>query len=181
MEQNKNIKQNPFKVPENYFEELPARIQERIDARKSVPERNIRTVLFNSRVLAAASVILILGLASLFIFQFDNQSNGAADQMVLEDYTIISDYLMTDLDEEEIIQAFEDWGDQPDDESIFPVGDLSEQEVIDYLLEDNQIEYYLIEELKSNNYENINLQIKLLFSLDHNYNLDKQLSYSSGA
>ena len=179
MKQNKNIKENPFKVPENYFDELPSKIQERIDAKRSVPGKTPRVVLYNPRVLVAASFALIIGLASMLFFLSDNKGVEVTDQVVQEDFTIISDYLLTDLSDDEIIQVFEEWDAYDDYELLIPSEEPTEQEVIDYLLQEDHIEYYLFEELKNSNYENINLQIRLLFGFDHSYNPVEQSSYSS--
>ncbi len=54
-------KDNIFKVPENYFEELPGRIQSKIQARKQglFPEINWQGILKFSVSIAAAALFLI--------------------------------------------------------------------------------------------------------------------------
>lgn len=147
MEQHKNIKNNPFKVPENYFEELPGRIQERINTRQLVPERSMRTVIFNPRVLAAASFVLVLGLASLFIFQLKDNTNDLVDPLAQEEFSTISDYLLTDIDDTELMKVYVEMTELSNNGLLISTEDPDEQEVIDYLLEDDMIEYYLLDEL----------------------------------
>ena len=147
MEHKNNIQQNPFKVPENYFEDLPSRIQEKINAKQQVPIRNMKTVLFNPKVLAAASLILILGLASIFIFQLNDPVNNTSNPLAQEEFNTVSDYLLTDLDDDELIQAYVEMTDESDNGYLISTEDLDEQEIIDYLLQDDLIEYYLLDEI----------------------------------
>ena len=147
MEHKNNIQQNPFKVPENYFEDLPSRIQEKINAKQQVPTRNMKTVLFNPKVLAAASLILILGLASIFIFQLNDPVNNTSNPLAQEEFNTVSDYLLTDLDDDELIQAYVEMTDESDNGYLISTEDLDEQEIIDYLLQDDLIEYYLLDEI----------------------------------
>jgi len=147
VEHKNNIKQNPFKVPENYFEDLPSRIQEKINAKQEVPIRSMKTVLFNPKVLAAASLILILGLASVFIFQLNDPVNNTTDPIALEEFNTVSNYLITDLDDDELMQAYVEMTDESDNSYLISTEDLDEQEIIDYLLQDDLIEYYLLDEL----------------------------------
>ncbi len=147
MEQHKNIKNNPFKVPENYFEELPKRIQERINTRQLLPERSMKTVIFNPRVLAAASFVLILGLASLFIFQLKDNTNELVDPLAQEEFSTISDYLLMDIDDTELMKVYVEMTESTSNGLLISTENPDEQEVIDYLLEDDMIEYYLLDEL----------------------------------
>jgi len=147
VEHKNNIKQNPFKVPENYFEDLPSRIQEKINAKQEVPIRSMKTVLFNPKVLAAASLILILGLASVFIFQLNDPVNNTTDPIALEEFNTVSNYLITDLDDDELMQAYVEMTDESDNSYLISTEDLDEQEIIDYLLQDDLIEYYLLDEI----------------------------------
>jgi len=147
VEQHKNIKNNPFKVPENYFEELPGRIQERINTRQLVPERSMRTVIFNPRVLAAASFVLVLGLASLFIFQLKDNTNDLVDPLAQEEFSTISEYLLTDIDDTELMKVYVEMTELSNNGLLISTENPDEQEVIDYLLEDDMIEYYLLDEL----------------------------------
>ena len=147
MEHKNNIKQNPFKVPENYFEDLPSRIQEKINAKQEVPIKSMKTVIFNAKVLAAASLILILGLASIFIFQLNEPVNNTTDPIALEEFNTVSDYLITDLDADELMQAYVEMTNESDYSYLISAEDLDEQEIIDYLLQDDLIEYYLLDEI----------------------------------
>lgn len=63
---------NPYAVPDNYFESLTQRIQNRI-SQKPVIVRKISYSRMAARLAAAASVILFLGTAGWFYFHKPDQ------------------------------------------------------------------------------------------------------------
>lgn len=162
MDQNKNIKdkvfseplkpdteipqKNPFKVPDNYFDELSTRIQERMNTQQKPAGTPIKTVIFNPRFLAAASFILILGLASIILYQLADSSQNTLDPIALEEFSTLSDYIMTNYEDMELMMAYMEMTDESENEYLFKTVDLQEEEVIEYLLQDDNLDYYLMDE-----------------------------------
>lgn len=120
-------KDTVFKVPDNYFENLESKILD------NVKKNNSKRITFNfSRriVLGVASVAAVF---ALFFFVINNESDNY-DLDLLAEYSSIEsveDYYLEYLDEEEI--------------SNFSTNTYSNEEVIEYLLEEN-IDYDLISE-----------------------------------
>ena len=147
MESNKNIKQNPFRVPENYFEELPSRIQHRIDNRDSKASRDVIGLLHNPALRVAASLFLILGIAFVMFLLFNKEKDVDTSLTMQEDYSTVQEYLLHDIDNAELFQAYMEMTAGTDNGYLLTPENPEEQEVIDYLLEDGLIEYYLINDI----------------------------------
>jgi hypothetical protein len=148
VEINKNIKENPFRVPENYFEELPSRIQHKMAGREAKPSRGVISLLHNPGFRIAASLILVAGMASVIFFVFNNKTDVETSLSIQEDYSIVKEYLLQDIDNAELFQAYLEMTPETENGYLFPSEDPEEQEVIDYLTEDGLIEYYLINDIQ---------------------------------
>ena len=134
-------KDNIFKVPENYFEEFPDRLKERIAETKKIktaPVISLRRIV----QLAAAAVILFFAIYG--IKQINNQP-ATIDQMLADisteeliNYLVESDMsteeLLADLDMSMI--TFNE--DQITDEII--TSDPLDEEIIDEILDEYEIE-----------------------------------------
>lgn len=135
-------KQMPYEVPEGYFEQLPEKVLDRIHEE---PERRIslRPRLLR---LAAAAAILILIAFSAVQFLFNPETEIANDSYTINDIyyynldnmaELEDSYLMSFLEEESI--AYSDLVEHEDSE-------ISDEAIMEYLLAENHIEYYLSDE-----------------------------------
>jgi hypothetical protein len=146
-------KENPFRVPDGYFDELPLRINERIDVNPVIKRyRRIHPGIFA----AAASVVVLLGLV-MFL-----RTNGIKTEFNTEaSYASVSDthivnhlekaILNGELDETELLDAVVD---KPSKTSVSQpaavtkekvvvakkvdiLKTVSDDEIIDYLVQHN--------------------------------------------
>lgn len=121
-------KENPYKVPANYFEEFPHRIQE-----KCVQEGKVRPFKFpeiwSFNFIAPAAMIIVLlytGIDHLFL---DKKDPGVSKEAIAE-------YIESgeiEMNETMIIESFET--DKPLDKT-----NSDKEALIDYLIE-NEVEY----------------------------------------
>lgn len=144
-------KENPFRVPDGYFDELPLRINERIDVNPVIKKyRRIHPGIFA----AAASVVILLGLV-MFL-----RTNGIKTEFNTEaSYASTSDSRIVnhlekaivngELDESELMDAVIDNPSKTG--TIQPVTKtkvivskkkdvlktVSDEEIIDYLIQQN--------------------------------------------
>ncbi len=142
-------KENPFRVPDGYFDELPLRINERIDVNPVIKKyRRIHPGIFA----AAASVVVLLGLV-MFL-----RTNGIKTEFNTEtSYAPVSDthivnhlekaILNGELDETELMDAVIDnpsaaavtqpavktKGESPKKADVLKA--VSDDEIIDYLVQ----------------------------------------------
>ena len=125
----KTGKRTPFKVPENYFENFSVKLGERLHEKNS-PEFITRLIPVLKPYFAIAIIaIVILLTARIFIFQ-----PGKRDINSLKSYEItanIEDNIFY-YSEETIIEAV-----YPDFESSSPDEDLTNEEIIEYLINDD--------------------------------------------
>lgn len=147
MESKKNIKQNPFRVPENYFEELPSRIQQRIAGSESKPSRGVIGLFQNPGLRVAASTFLIIGIAAVMFFVFNDNANVQTSLTMQEDFGKVEEYLLHDMDNSELFQAYLEMTPETEIGYLLSSESPEEQDVIDYLLEDDLIEYFLINDI----------------------------------
>lgn len=93
-------KENPFRVPENYFKEFPTRVMEAIEeeSREVTPVRKMRPVI---RWISAVAAVLIMGFVGLQQFVLKpGQERMAENAMfeVIEYYAMgMDDWTMTEL------------------------------------------------------------------------------------
>jgi hypothetical protein len=95
----------------------------------------------------AASFALIIGLAFVLFFSLYDGKNGNHDIYFQEDYGVVSEYLLKNMDNTELFGAYLDMTLETYDDLMLPVDTLSEQEVVDYLIEDELLEYYLMNDI----------------------------------
>jgi hypothetical protein len=130
-----------FVVPEGYFDALPGIIEERIARERKAQPRII--ALFRSNfgyVAAAASIVLVIGL-SIFFNQVPDphvSGSGMAARQGFITKQDIREYLCDNLDESALMElaAAGDAGEEKEEE-LNVVEQLDEQEVIDYLIDNN--------------------------------------------
>jgi len=129
---------NPFRVPDNYFDNLPEKIQVSIHKHKKaagMPATRIINYLKPHLALAAA----ILGFALIgytgFRYFINRNSDSQIRNREIADYM---DFYSNDVDNSIIMELLE----KQEEQSIETDDDLSE-EIIDYLLNEN-IDIYTI-------------------------------------
>ena len=102
-------KETPFKAPEGYFDELPIKIQRRIDSLQRQKVSWFQTPAFRVAISSAAVILIVLSI--VFINGSDPNSNGdrQAEEILAQ---VNEEELMLyvnglELGEEEILTAFE--------------------------------------------------------------------------
>lgn len=133
----------PFQVPEGYFEELPGKV---LDACKSsdAKTQGVRFLSIGYRRLAVAATILLFVASAITIVFMNNTLEEDAlleySNSELYQYNINS---LLDLEESYLFSLVEDDSLKSikllDDE----LDDVSDDIIIEYLLADNHIEYYI--------------------------------------
>jgi len=119
------IKENPFRMPEGYLDQLQASVMARIEEENAEPER--RTIFFRvlrPAISLAAMFLLIFGMGYGAIALTNHISNGASDVKFSTGIAAI--------DEGFIDSSFIDYYD--DDMALFEEEEeLSDEEIIQYL------------------------------------------------
>jgi len=102
-----SLKENPFSVPEGYFETLPGRLKERMEGMDAsgVPEKRVIPVVWLRTAIAAAVVVAAVLISySLIRFTSDNNSgyDYYSDVLLLEQLDVIDndEFLIEFLEEE---------------------------------------------------------------------------------
>jgi len=130
-------KELPFRVPGNYFENFPGRLQDRLNQEQQIPVyRRLFTFVRPHLDLAA----LIAGIALVTWFGYHqlivNNQNVTLDSYEL---STIVDYYLHDYDEDLLISTLIESGEET---SLSPLEDNSD-EIMDYLTVDG-IDYSLL-------------------------------------
>jgi len=97
-------KENPFKVPENYFEEFPEKIRNKIDMDASKEVTKSKLMILKPYITIAASFLIIYGLWYLFLekgISNNHFSSNNTEIMITE-----MDYFLEELEQEELIEIF---------------------------------------------------------------------------
>jgi hypothetical protein len=130
MKELKNIpKENPFKVPENYFEELDSRILAATTGRKNVPYGKglVRKLLPYLAVAASFALLVILSYSVFY-----NNSGGRSKETV-SSFTVneLTETLLNDIDlmtlEEKVAES----------NILNSRTGISQGDIIDYLVSEN--------------------------------------------
>lgn len=131
-------KENPFRVPDNYFDNLPEKIRVNIHAReKAVSKPVIRIVDYLKPHLALAAAILGFALIGYTGFRYfiNKNSNSQISNQEIAEYM---DFYSNDVDNTLIMELLK----EQEQQHVETDDDLSE-EIIDYLLNEN-IDIYTI-------------------------------------
>jgi len=126
-------KELPFTVPEDYFENFPLRLMERIEKERKFrifekPHRSMRTTL----AIAAAFAALILG--GYAIIKLSLNKGNETEQV--QEFADVIDYYIYDFDDETIETVFNGETDLNYLNNIY-----KEEELVNYLSEDDDIDY----------------------------------------
>lgn len=130
-------KELPFRVPENYFEDFPGRLQDRLNQERQIPVHR-RAFSFVRPHLGLAALIAGIALVTWFGYhQFIvNNQNVTLDSYEL---STIVDYYLHDYDEDLLISTLMERGEES---RLSPLEDNSD-EIMDYLTVDG-IDYSLL-------------------------------------
>ena len=131
---------NPFKTPEGYFDNLPARIEDKIKSSES--DKRVTLKLFQSKQMRYAAAVLIFlligaGIAGIWINEIQLKQNNLSEINVEStlDYTGISEmdllYFMT-------------YEEQFDSTEL--LSDEVRERIIDQILAENRIETLYLEQ-----------------------------------
>jgi hypothetical protein len=135
-------KQMPFDVPEDYFDQLPGKILDRIHE-KPVQRIGFRHPLV--QLATAASILILISFSAVQLL-----FNPAAEVNTIESYSINELYQynldnMAELEDSYLISFLEDENIAFSD-PLEEVDEISEEAIMEYLLAENHIEYYFINE-----------------------------------
>jgi hypothetical protein len=137
-------KENPFQVPENYFDTLGNRIADRIETREaakrglSFASVKLKPILSFAGGFAALAFFIYLGVSFLFTFTGQSGEVGNPDLADLTEYSIISELDQTLLIEEFSVQT------QGAADSL---NSMNQENIIDYLVKQDIDISTIIDEL----------------------------------
>ena len=123
-----------FQVPDGYFEDLPLKIQKRIEEEKP-KSRNLKLPVWSFTM--AASIVLIISFALLFGSDNSNNAENLLAEVSEEDLVAYIEEL--DLDEYDLATTFPETTDELEFEDIEMMDglDLEDHSIDDILLEYN--------------------------------------------
>ncbi len=131
-------KENPFKAPDKYFDEFPTKIQE-MTAKDKFPKTFKEFLVILKPQLKLASIFLLfvfIGYVVLTLTDINSTSNNSDSFIELAE---MSDYEYYFIDEDLIIDALTEESDN--------TSEISGDDIIEYLEEEENISYYaLLEE-----------------------------------
>ena len=124
-------KENPFRVPEDYFESLPAIIQEKCVKSSSGLRNKIYANILKPHYIVAASLVLVF--AGFMIFKSVKQYDANRSISSNENYT--EEYLLNieNVDEDQIAEILSE-----------EKSTVKSDDIIDYLSDDDPNNYDLI-------------------------------------
>lgn len=127
----------PFEVPEGYFDDLPMKIQSRIETKKKT--NWVRTPTFRLALSAATMFLIVLGVV------FFNQSTTPEDMLAdIPEEELLAYINMTELDEADILAAFQGSIESIEfEDSAFDDLNLEDESLDDLLLEYDLTDDYL--------------------------------------
>ncbi len=133
-------KTNPFTVPDHYFDQLPARIMQKVSEQAGSGRNLIRTIIemrWPYKLAMAASVIFIVFIAYYLAFTPQSTQPLFSDlQQITAGELIEYDGYLVDLDESLVDEWIEQQGDDVDAElvDLTSLDELSETDIMNYLL-----------------------------------------------
>ena len=123
-------KENHFSVPSNYFDEFPMKVKSKIDAEENASSSFSFAWLFNYKLLTPIGVCAIIILGTLF-FNSPTQTLKLKELTAYEIEQSLEYYGYPSIDDEFLAVLYsEDNNDSEDQE------ELSEEEIVNYLLEE---------------------------------------------
>jgi hypothetical protein len=132
-------KENPFEVPDRYFEDFSARLSDKIHAERKTSSQR-KYVLALRPYLAAAVILIVMLLAGKYFFS--NYQSRRAEKRFHAEITQVVEQELYSISEETILEVLE--VDVPEDSVSTTV---SSEDAIDYLMNENFNEEELINTL----------------------------------
>jgi hypothetical protein len=144
---NKTQKTNPFVVPEDYFDELPGKIQEKIAAKTSA--KTVYTGFISNKwqykILAAFFLVILIIGSVLLIRSPETGTEGYQVDLTLDDIIDENNDVMIDFDETLLMEilfaennGYSDYSDL--ESSLDNLDDIPSDDMIDFLIEENNIQ-----------------------------------------
>jgi hypothetical protein len=122
-------KKNPFKVPENYFENLTDRIISQTSAIETSPQKQSIIRRLRPFIAAAASVAVLAAIGyTAFYFAGNGRRSLSSEAAISDRYSTM---YLNDID----ITTLED--NVEENESFIEIPDISRNEIIDYLISED--------------------------------------------
>lgn len=131
-------KRNPFKVPDGYFDNLPALIQARCTKEKTAVIRDMRYYMLRIALPVASAAAIVLFIVTLSLRQANNSRN-ISDLTFVDMGANVEDEIMGSVDENLLMEAIEENGVFNAEKAVDPETDA----MIDYLI-DQDIDESLI-------------------------------------
>jgi len=133
----------PYDVPDAYFEELPGRILARIH---EVPDKRVGFRPGFIHYASAAAVLVLVALTAIhFLFNTVTEYN-TEEAFSIEDIYRYNLDNMLELEETYLMSFIEDDGIDMSGLLTDEVDNISDEVIVEYLLAENHIEYYLLDE-----------------------------------
>jgi len=123
-------KENHFSVPSNYFDEFPMKVKSKIDAEENASSSFSFAWLFNYKVLTPIGVCTIIILGALF-FNTPTQTLKLKELTAYEIEQSLEYYGYPSIDDEFLAVLYSEENNDSEDQE-----ELSEEEIVNYLLEE---------------------------------------------
>ena len=138
-------KENHFSVPGNYFDEFPMKLKSRIDEQAGTSKNFSFAWLFSYKILAPIGTCIVIILAGFFFYN-PSQSIAIEELTAEEIIQSIEYYGYHNVDDELLAELY--YSDEAEDTQRNATTDeFTEEELIDYLLDQNIDETQLYYEL----------------------------------
>jgi len=135
--QNKMPKENPFRVPDGYFENLGAEIEKKIQSQEEKPPKKIKLWAITRHQLALAAGIILFVIISSSVMHFI-LDRGPDDSFPTGHYADLIENGIEDYDTELLINEYIETVDQEETPLVVESeNEISNDEIIDFLLHEN--------------------------------------------
>lgn len=139
-------KEMPYRVPDGYFEDLPDQVLESCKQSKQKPDRRIYLQSWFLRIAATAAVLIMAALVITMVFtQRQSETEGTIKYSMNEIYLYNINNL-ADLEETYLLSLIEFVNLDPVGLLFNKTDSISDEAIMNYLLAENHIEYYIINE-----------------------------------
>ncbi|HQV52358.1 MAG: hypothetical protein IPI00_03445 [Flavobacteriales bacterium] len=133
-------KQNPFVVPNGFFEQFPHQVQSHIVAAKAQGSAPAWSRLLSKPALIGSISMILMALLSWWIWKPTDQAPEIAQQKIAQEAEIL---VVEDLDDQDLSALFANSDNTMADVDL----SMDDEVLIDYLENENLSLYFLTEEL----------------------------------
>ena len=138
--------ETPFKVPNGYFEELPSRIMDACNEINNERDPSIFRRPSVWRISAVAAILILAGLLLTMVFTNKQPKPDALAESSFVELYQLSFNNLAELEETYLLSlAGEEAGNEISDLDT-QLNDIDNEEIIEYLLAENHVEYLIINE-----------------------------------